>query len=177
MSQAISPQHPAVVLRSHYLRLRALLAVAMIAVVSLTAAVAVLATNDDGATSQSSTQPPSAATQSAPGQRYHGAPEEGSADVASVQARLTPEQALREAARAPEDRRRYDGDREEGTHGIQHSSAASGVTSPHASETAGTPVARKQVEIGRSITDPAQYLAFVKSLADYDHARDYGDKR
>jgi hypothetical protein len=49
MSQAISPQHPAVVLRSHYRHLRALLAVAMIAVVGLTAAVVVVATNaDDG---------------------------------------------------------------------------------------------------------------------------------
>jgi hypothetical protein len=51
------------------------------------------------------------------------------------------------------------------------------VTSPRATETPGTAEARKQVEIGRSITDPDQYLAFVKSLADYDHARGYGDKR
>ena len=43
MSQPISPQHPAVVLRSHYMQLRALLAVAMIAVVGLTVAVAILA--------------------------------------------------------------------------------------------------------------------------------------
>jgi hypothetical protein len=56
-------------------------------------------------------------------------------------------------------------------------SAASGVASPQAPETPGTAAARKQVEIGRSITDPDEYLAFVKSLADYDHARDYGDKR
>jgi hypothetical protein len=44
-------------------------------------------------------------------------------------------------------------------------------------ETPGTAEARKQVEIGRSITDPDEYRAFVKSLADYDHARGYGDKR
>jgi hypothetical protein len=175
MSQAISPQHPAVVLRSRYQQLRALLAVAMIAVVGLTAAVVVLATNDDGATSQSSTQPPSAATQSAPGQGYRGGPKEGSADVPAVQPRLTPEQALREAARAPADR--YHGGFEAGTRGIQHSSAASGVASPQASETPGTAAAQKQVEIGRSITDSADYLAFVKSLAGYDHARGYGDKR
>ncbi len=51
------------------------------------------------------------------------------------------------------------------------------VASPRATETPGTAVAQMQVEAGRSITDPDQYLAFVKSLADYDHARDYGDKR
>ncbi len=50
------------------------------------------------------------------------------------------------------------------------------VMSPRATETPGTAEARKQVEIGRSITDPDEYLAFVKSLADYDHARGYGDK-
>jgi hypothetical protein len=50
------------------------------------------------------------------------------------------------------------------------------VASPRATETPGTAEARKQVEIGRSITDPDEYLAFVKSLADYDHARAYGDK-
>ena len=43
MDQAISTQHPAVVLRSRYRQLRALLTVAMIAVVGLTAAVVVLA--------------------------------------------------------------------------------------------------------------------------------------
>jgi hypothetical protein len=48
--------------------------------------------------------------------------------------------------------------------------------SPPISETPGTTEARKQVEIARSITDPDEYLAFVKSLADYDHARGYGDK-
>ncbi|MFL5869045.1 MAG: hypothetical protein ACJ766_18230 [Thermoleophilaceae bacterium] len=51
MSQ-VSTQHPAVVLRSHYLHLRALLAIAAIAVVCLSAAVVVLAT-DDGTSSGS----------------------------------------------------------------------------------------------------------------------------
>lgn len=51
------------------------------------------------------------------------------------------------------------------------------AASPRATETPGTAEARRQVEIGRSITDPDEYLAFVKSLADFDHARDYGDKR
>jgi hypothetical protein len=46
MGQAIPTQHPAVVLRSHYTNLRALLAIAMIAVVGLTVAVVMLATSD-----------------------------------------------------------------------------------------------------------------------------------
>ena len=49
MSDAISPQHPAVVLRSHYMHLRTLLAIAMIAVVGLTVAVVMLATDDRSA--------------------------------------------------------------------------------------------------------------------------------
>lgn len=47
MSQTFSTQHPAVVLRSRYQQLRALLVVAMIAVVGLTVAVVALATHDD----------------------------------------------------------------------------------------------------------------------------------
>jgi hypothetical protein len=43
-------------------------------------------------------------------------------------------------------------------------------------ETPGTAAAQKQMEVAQSITDPDEYLAFVKSLADYDHARDFGDK-
>jgi hypothetical protein len=38
------------------------------------------------------------------------------------------------------------------------------------------PEARKQVEIGRSITDPDEYLAFVKSLGDFDHVWRCGDE-
>ena len=47
MAQAIPTQHPAVVLRSHYNLLRALLAVAIIVIAGLTTAVVILATNDD----------------------------------------------------------------------------------------------------------------------------------
>jgi hypothetical protein len=53
----------------------------------------------------------------------------------------------------------------------------SDVTSPRTTEMPATAVAQKQVEIGQSITDADEYVAFVKSLADYDHARDFGDKR
>ena len=51
------------------------------------------------------------------------------------------------------------------------------VASPRATERPVTAEALKQVEIGQSISDPGKYLAFVKSLADYDNARHYGDKR
>jgi hypothetical protein len=53
MSSTVPAQHPAVVLRSAYLHLRALLAVAAIAVVGLTLAVVVLAINTSGSTTVS----------------------------------------------------------------------------------------------------------------------------
>jgi hypothetical protein len=116
MSQSISPQHPAVVLRSHYVQLRALLAVAMIAVVGLTVAVVILATNDAGGTDASSSAPVSTLAPSAPGQRYDGGPEEGTRGLA-------PRESTSSAGI------RYDGGPEEGSRGIRPSSAA---TSPPA---------------------------------------------
>jgi hypothetical protein len=50
MGQAIPRQHPAVVLRSSYRQLKLLLAITMIAVVGLSLAVAILATNDESST-------------------------------------------------------------------------------------------------------------------------------
>jgi hypothetical protein len=72
MSQTLSTQHPAVVLRSRYQQLRALLAVAMIAVLGLTVAVVVLATQDDRV--QSAVSAPSVAV--TPALRTDGGPEE-----------------------------------------------------------------------------------------------------
>jgi hypothetical protein len=46
VSQTVPAQHPAVVLRSTYRQLRALLAIAMIAVVGLSVTVVILATDD-----------------------------------------------------------------------------------------------------------------------------------
>ncbi len=79
MAQTVPAQHPAVVLRSHYRHLRALLTIAMIAVVGLTVTVVILAT-DDRASSARSASPVSAPTETAdgprylhsPGQRYNG---------------------------------------------------------------------------------------------------------
>ena len=98
MGKAIPAQHPAVVLRSHYRHLRALLAIATIGVVGLTAAVVILATNEDrdtsaGSATQVSTPGPTGTT------RYDGGPEEGSRSIAPTQPPST----------------RYDGGPEEGT--------------------------------------------------------------
>ena len=62
MAQAIPRQQPAVVLRSHVNHLRAALAVATVALVGLTAAVAILVTEDEVDTRGSSVNPLSALT-------------------------------------------------------------------------------------------------------------------
>jgi len=87
MSQAISTQHPAVVLRSRYQQLRALLAVAMIAVVGLTAAVVILAIQNDGNTIVHTATPANAPSASAI--RSDGGPEEN-----AVAATLEPQQTV-----------------------------------------------------------------------------------
>jgi hypothetical protein len=111
MGQTIPRQHPAVVLRSPDNPLRALLAVAMIAVVGLTAAVVILAVDDDRDTSAGTATPVSAPS-----------PEEGTRGVVSAQPRVTQDQAFpglaREATGAQPERRRYDGGPEEGSRGI-----------------------------------------------------------
>jgi hypothetical protein len=57
MGEAIARQHPAVVLRSQFNQLRALLAVALIAVAGLTVAVVILANDSDEASSTSAAKP------------------------------------------------------------------------------------------------------------------------
>ena len=108
MGQAIPTQHPAVVLRSHYKHMRALLAVAMTAVAGLTAAVVILATNDETDTSGSSVSTPGALTaQEKRLSAYEGAigaltPEQLAAAVAAVttsQPRPTEEQTFPGLAR------------------------------------------------------------------------------
>src|SRR5919198_896223 len=74
MSDAVPAQHPAVVLRSHYVHLRMLLAIAMIALVGLTVAVVILATNDTGGnTAPVASQPASIGYQGGPNQGTPGA--------------------------------------------------------------------------------------------------------
>ena len=107
MGKAIPTQHPAVVLRSHYLQLRALLATAMIAVLGLTAAVVILATDDDRDTSAGSATQVTAPSP-ADSSRYDGGPEEGTRGVIP----------------APQPGVRYDGGPEEGTAALTQRSAA-----------------------------------------------------
>ena len=88
MAQAVPTQHPAVVLRSHYRQVRALLAIAMIALVGLTGAVVVLAT-DNGAVGVRAVTPMSAPADRpdgprelhAPGQRYEPVPADGTSGL------------------------------------------------------------------------------------------------
>jgi hypothetical protein len=87
MSHQISQQHPAVVLRSHYVHMRALLVIAMIAVVGLTVTVVLLATRENSPASASSATPatsslgPSGTSAGGgpidPGYGYGGHPERG----------------------------------------------------------------------------------------------------
>ena len=75
MGQVIPRQHPAVVLRSHYKAVLAMLCVALAAIVALAATVVIVANDDDTAISaqpnvrQQQTLPP--------GTRFDGGPDEG----------------------------------------------------------------------------------------------------
>ncbi len=76
MGQPIPSQHPSVVLRSHYKAVRALLAIAMAALIALSAAVVILA-DDDKQASTSATQS-NVQEQTLPsGTRFDGGPDEG----------------------------------------------------------------------------------------------------
>jgi hypothetical protein len=98
MSDTITQQHPAVVLRSHYVHLRALLAIALVAVVALSVTVVVLAARDD-APAVSTAAPVSVGTT-----RYDGGPDEGTRGAVTGQPAGT----------------RYDGGPEEGMRGPGH---------------------------------------------------------
>ena len=97
MGQPIPQQHPAVVLRSHYVHLRALLMAAIACVVSLTIAVVILAANRDRAGAPSA---PRTAVHVPSHARVHGG---------------APVPDLRSALKTNPPR--YDGGPEEGTRG------------------------------------------------------------
>jgi hypothetical protein len=101
MSDAIPQQHPAVVLRSHYMHLRTLLAIAMIAVLGLTVAVMVLANDTDQPTVRSAT--PATAPVSVETTRFDGGPDEGTRGPGSLGSPT-----------------RFDGGPDEGTRGPGH---------------------------------------------------------
>ena len=115
MGQAVPSQHPAVVLRSHFNQLRALLAVALIAVIGLTVAVVILATDEyqtantsaaspTGQPNYGGFNPTTGRPHSAPpprgeahdpitGRRYDGGPEEGSVDVTPARPKVARQQS------------------------------------------------------------------------------------
>jgi hypothetical protein len=135
MGKAIPTQHPAVVLRSSFNQLRALLAIAMVAVVGLTIAVVLVANDNDqvadtsparsvGAIEYGGFNPATGRPESAPlprsdaqqpaGVRYDGGPEEGSASLFQRSAPATfDENSIKSAPGV-----RYDGGPEEGSRGI-----------------------------------------------------------
>ena len=82
MGQVIQRQHPAVVLKSHYKAVRALLAAALVAIVALAATVVILANDAD---KTASSAPISAqakpAQQQDPGVRFDGGPNEGTRGI------------------------------------------------------------------------------------------------
>jgi type II secretory pathway pseudopilin PulG len=106
MGQPIPAQHPSVVLRSHFKLVRGLLALAMVAVIALTAAVVILANDDDQVTTATKAAPVAQQQVQTPaGTRFDGGPEEGTRGPASQ-------------ASAPVTTR-FDGGPEEGTRGPQ----------------------------------------------------------
>jgi hypothetical protein len=132
MGKAVPAQHPAVVLRSHYKLVRALLAVAMVAVVGLAAAVVIVAGVSDEVTSTSSASPFPGRFGQPPSTRYDGGPEEGTRSaVSSGRPESAPlpqqEQSRLGTTRsgAPITSSRYDGGPEEGTRGMPSSNAPS----------------------------------------------------
>ena len=115
MGKAIPTHNPAVVLRSQFNWLRALLAVAMIALAALTAAVVIVATDEDrdtsaGSAAQVSTTSPNGST------RYDGGPEEGTASLIQRSAPATFDPNSIKVAPGV----RYDGGPEEGSRGAGH---------------------------------------------------------
>ena len=139
MGKAIPRQQPAVVLRSHFNQLRALLAIALVVGVGLTVALVILANDSDEVSSTSSAAKPiesiryggfNSATgrpESAPlpqreaslqnridGTRSDGGPEEGTRGIAQPSAPSTFDpNSIKEAPGV-----RHDGGPEEGTRGI-----------------------------------------------------------
>jgi hypothetical protein len=112
MGQPFPSRHPAVIRRSRFNQLRALLAVALIAVAGLTASIVIFATDDHSQSDVSSvtevsTPSPAGST------RYDGGPEEGSAPLTQ---RAAPATFDPNSIKQPPGVR-YDGGPEEGTRG------------------------------------------------------------
>jgi hypothetical protein len=108
MGQPIPAQHPSVVLRSHFRLVRGLLAVAMVAVLALTAAVVILANDEDDVSTATKAAPAVQEQQLPAGTRFDGGPEEGTRGVIA-QPKAQPQLPAGT---------RFDGGPEEGTRGM-----------------------------------------------------------
>ena len=104
MGQVIPKQHPAVVLRSHYKAVRALLAAALVAIVALAATVGILANDDNDATTVAAPKSAVQQEQLPAGTRFDGGPDEG---TRGIQPSVLPPGT------------RFDGGPDEGTRGPQ----------------------------------------------------------
>jgi hypothetical protein len=105
MGQVIPRQHPAVVLRSQYKAILAMLCVSLVAIVALATALVIVA-NDDNETVISA-QPSAQQQTLPPGTRFDGGPDEGTRGIQSVQPQTLPPGT------------RFDGGPDEGTRGPQ----------------------------------------------------------
>jgi hypothetical protein len=122
MGKAIPTQHPAVVLRSHFNALRALLATALIAIVGLSAAVVILATDSDQVSGTSVARP----IESLNYGDFN--PATGRPDSTSTRHDAGPEEGTRGAVAARQPGVRYDGGPEEGSRGALSSDAPSNAS-------------------------------------------------
>ena len=106
MGQPIPAQHPSVVLRSHFNLVRALLIIAMAALLALRAAVVILANDEDQVNSAAASKSAPAAQQQLPaGTRFDGGPDEGTRGL-SAQSQLPAGT-------------RFDGGPDEGSRGVR----------------------------------------------------------
>jgi hypothetical protein len=129
MGEAIPRQQPAVVLRSHFNQLRALLAVALIAVAGLTAAVVILANDSDEVAGTSSAAKPIGSINY--GDSKYVNPSTGYPTV--------PLSQLEHPLQNRIDGTRYDGGPEEGTRGAvpaPQTSSSSAMEAKHEASTA-----------------------------------------
>src|SRR5918992_711365 len=128
MGHAIPKQHPAVVLRSHFNLVRALLGVAMIALVGLTIALVVVANDDNDSGSTSAVQ----AAPAAPALPAYPSPEAVSPGAGRSYSGPVPTRKLDGSTDIPSPApvapgTRYDGGPEEGSRGIARSGSAAEV--------------------------------------------------
>ena|SRR5919109_1989014 len=151
MGEAIPRQHPAVVLRSHFNQLRALLAVALIAVAGLTVAVVILANDSDKVSSTSSAAKPV-------GSINYGNSE---AVNPSTGYPTVPLQQLEHPLQNRIDGTRYDGGPEEGTRGIIPAPRASSSSATEAKHEASSAAAIGQSSSPTEMKDEAATAAAI----------------